>query len=95
MGRRSISNTDRLGLENTKVQLDEWGQIKVDEYESTNDPHIFALGDVTGKLQLTPVAIAAGRRLAHRIFNNEKDSKLDYQNIPTVVFSPRLLVVWF
>ena len=48
---------------------------------------IYAVGDVTGKWQLTPVAIAAGRRLAHRIFNNESGLKLDYENIPTVVFS--------
>ena len=48
---------------------------------------IYAVGDATGKWQLTPVAIAAGRRLAHRIFNNESNLKLDYTNIPTVVFS--------
>jgi len=45
------------------------------------------VGDVCGKALLTPVAIAAGRRLAHRIFHNEKDLKLDYTNIPSVVFS--------
>ena len=48
---------------------------------------IYAVGDATGKWQLTPVAIAAGRRLAHRIFNNESNLKLDYANIPSVVFS--------
>merc|ERR1712062_454628 len=48
---------------------------------------VFAVGDVIGKWQLTPVAIAAGKKLAHRLFNNETDLKLDYENIPTVVFS--------
>ena len=48
---------------------------------------VYAVGDIIGQWQLTPVAIAAGRRLAHRLFNNEKDAKLDYTNIPSVVFS--------
>ena len=59
----------------------------MDAFQNTSNPQVFAVGDVTGKWQLTPVAIAAGRKLAHRIFNNEKDLKLDYENIPTVVFS--------
>lgn len=80
-------NTKNLNLENTNVTMDSWGQIEVDEYENTKDPHIFALGDVTGKLLLTPVAIAAGRKLAHRIFNKEKNSKLDYNFVPSVIFS--------
>ena len=48
---------------------------------------MYALGDVCGKALLTPVAIAAGRRLAHRLFDGKTDLKLDYHNIPTVVFS--------
>jgi len=47
----------------------------------------YAVGDVTPRAQLTPVAIAAGRRLSNRIFDNQEDSKLDYSNIPTVIFS--------
>jgi len=75
-----------IGLEHVGVQLEK-GHIKVDEFQNTDAKGIYALGDVCGKALLTPVAIAAGRRLAHRIFNNEKDLKLDYDNIPTVVFS--------
>jgi len=59
----------------------------VDAYENTNVPGIYAIGDITGKTPLTPVAIAAGRRLAERLFNDKADSRVDYHNIPTVVFS--------
>jgi glutathione reductase (NADPH) len=81
------SNTQVLGLEHAGVKLDGKGDIITDDFQNTSNPKIFAVGDVIGKWQLTPVAIAAGRRLAHRIFNNESDLKLDYVNIPTVVFS--------
>merc|ERR1712062_840908 len=67
--------------------LDSIGHIKVDEYQNTNIQNVYALGDVCGRALLTPVAIAAGRKLAHRLFNAEPESKLDYENIPTVVFS--------
>ena len=67
--------------------MDVHGNIKVDAFSNTSASNVYAVGDIIGKWQLTPVAIAAGRRLAHRIFNNEQDSKLDYENIPTVVFS--------
>ena len=53
----------------------------------TNVPSIYAIGDVTGRAQLTPVAIAAGRRLADRVFGGMQDRHLPYDNIPTVVFS--------
>ena len=79
--------TDNLGLENTDVQLNDNGTILVDEYQKTTVDHIFAIGDVTGAAQLTPVAIAAGRRLARRLFNGEHQLKLDTKMIPTVVFS--------
>merc|ERR1712029_972376 len=69
------------------VTIDKKGDIIVDDFQNTSNPNVYAVGDVTGKWQLTSVAIAAGRRLAHRIFNNESDLKLDYENIPTVVFS--------
>ncbi len=79
--------TKNLGFENTTVQLRNDGTIVVDEYQKTTVDHIFAIGDATGSAQLTPVAIAAGRRLSRRLFNNEYDLKLDTKLIPTVVFS--------
>jgi len=80
-------NTDTLGCQDISLNLDKAGHILVDDYQNTNIPGLYALGDVAGKALLTPVAIAAGRRLAHRLFDNKKDLKLDYNNIPTVVFS--------
>lgn len=65
----------------------ERGIIPTDEYQNTNVPGIYAIGDITGRAQLTPVAIAAGRRLADRLFDGQTDAKLDYENIPTVVFT--------
>lgn len=59
----------------------------MDDYQNTSNPSIFALGDVTGRVELTPMAIAAGRRLADRLFGNMPDAKADYDNVPTVVFS--------
>jgi len=61
--------------------------IPSDEWEQTNIEGVYALGDVTGKAALTPVAIAAARRLADRLFNNMPKRKMDYELIPTVVFS--------
>jgi glutathione reductase (NADPH) len=60
--------------------------IEVDEYQQTNLPGVFAIGDVTGRATLTPVAIAAGRRLADRLWGGQAGRKLSYQNIPTVIF---------
>lgn len=80
-------NTKDLGLENTAVELGEKGHILSDEYEQTAEKNIFALGDVTGKLDLTPVAIAAGRYLSDRLFGKKEGAKLDYTNVPTVIFS--------
>ncbi|KAJ8309670.1 hypothetical protein KUTeg_011535, partial [Tegillarca granosa] len=80
-------NTDNLGVDKLGLNQDKHGHIVVDEYQNTNVPNIYALGDVCGKALLTPVAIAAGRHLAHRVFNNEPERKLDYTNIPTVVFT--------
>lgn len=79
--------TASLALEQAGVSLDERGFIPVDAWQQTNQSHIFALGDVTGAVALTPVAIAAGRRLADRIFGGMVDRKLDYDGIATVVFS--------
>uniref|UniRef100_A0A8C0SSZ6 Glutathione reductase, mitochondrial n=2 Tax=Canis lupus familiaris TaxID=9615 RepID=A0A8C0SSZ6_CANLF len=69
------------------IQTDDKGHIIVDEFQNTSVKGIYAVGDVCGKALLTPVAIAAGRKLAHRLFECKEDSKLDYDNIPTVVFS--------
>ncbi|HAA54900.1 MAG TPA: glutathione-disulfide reductase [Myxococcales bacterium] len=80
-------NSDSLGLEHAGVQIDEQGYIIVDEQENTNVPSIHAVGDVTGRIQLTPVAIAAGRKLADRLFDGKKDAKLDYTDVPSVIFS--------
>ena len=80
-------NIEDLGLENTKVEVDEKGRIASDAYECTAEEGIYAIGDVTGKLDLTPVAIAAGRRLSDRLFGGKEGAHLDYDNVPTVVFS--------
>ena len=81
------ANTSGFGLEKTGVKLTEKGTIYSDEFENTSVPGIFALGDVTGKLDLTPVAVKAGRQLSERLFNNKADAKLDYTDVATVVFS--------
>jgi glutathione reductase (NADPH) len=80
-------NTRGLGLDEAGVARDAWGCIAVDPFQNTNVAGIYALGDVTGQAELTPVAIAAGRRLADRVFNGQADRKLSYGLIPTVVFS--------
>jgi len=89
VGRRP--NTQRLNLGAAGVAVLPNGVIPVDEYENTNISGIYAIGDITGKMALTPVAIAAGRRLAQRLFNdrsdNGPDSRMDYDNIPSVVFA--------
>ena len=79
--------TQHLGLENADVNCDQRGFIPTDKFQTTNIDHIFALGDATGRAPLTPVAIAAGRRLSDRLYNNMTDRHLNYDNIATVVFS--------
>lgn len=81
--------TKNIGLEEAGVKLNEKGYIEVDDYQNTSVDNIFALGDVTGQVELTPVAIAAGRKLAHRLFGGSEfqNLKLDYTNIPSVVFA--------
>jgi len=80
-------NSHQLDIENAAVLCDTQGFIPVDDYQNTNIKAIYAIGDITGKAALTPVAIAAGRRLADRLFGGKANSKLDYDLIPTVVFS--------
>jgi glutathione reductase (NADPH) len=79
--------TADLGLASAGVATDEAGFIPTDRYQVTNVPHIYAVGDVTGRAALTPVAIAAGRRLCDRVFGGKAGRHLDYRDIPTVVFS--------
>lgn len=80
-------NTDTLNLEAAGVTADSRGFVPTDDYQRTNVEHISALGDVTGRAALTPVAIAAGRRLADRLYGGMEDRHLDYGLIPTVIFS--------
>ena len=79
--------TAGLGLEAAGVALDQDGYVVTDEWQNTTAGHVYAVGDVTGRLALTPVAIAASRHLADRVFGGRDDAKLDYANIATVVFS--------
>ena len=85
VGRRP--NTGQLALEAAGVEVRVNGIVPTDEYQNTNVPGIYAIGDITGRTPLTPVAIAAGRRLAARLFLDQPDQKVDYGNIPSVVFS--------
>ena len=85
VGRKA--NVQQLNLEVAGVELTERGFIQVDEYQNTTTSGIYALGDVSGEKELTPVAIKAGRTLAERLFNGKTDAKMDYELIPTVVFS--------
>ncbi len=80
-------NTELLNLDAAGISYTERGYIPTDEFQQTNVEGVYAVGDVTGQAQLTPVAIAAARRLSDRLFNNMPDRKLDYSNIPTVMFS--------
>ncbi len=83
------ANTENLAAEKIGCELDKQGDVVVDEYQNSQVPDIYAIGDVAGKVLLTPVAIAAGRRLSNRLFGPEqyKDDKLSYENIPSVVFA--------
>lgn len=80
-------SSDGLKLENAGLKTNYRGEIETDQYENTVVKGIYAVGDINGKAQLTPVAIAAGRQLAERLFNQKEKACLDYTNIPTVVFS--------
>jgi glutathione reductase (NADPH) len=76
-----------LNLPAVGMKQDNKGIIITDEYQNTNVDNVYSLGDVSGRIELTPVAIAAGRRLSDRLFGGMKEAKLDYSNIPSVVFA--------
>jgi glutathione reductase (NADPH) len=80
-------STPGLGLEHVGIQTLASGHIPVDAYQNSTTPGIYSVGDVTGLLDLTPVAIAAGRRLADRLFGGMPEARLDLIDVPTVVFS--------
>lgn len=80
-------NTDHLDLAAAGLPTQADGTIAVDDYQNTVVPGIYAVGDVTGRKPLTPVAVAAGRALAERLFDNRPERKIDYENVPSVVFT--------
>ena len=85
VGRKpSISD---LGLERTKITRDKNNFIQVNRYQTTKDPGVHAIGDIVGNHELTPVAIAAGRALSDRLFGGKENERLEYENIPTVIFA--------
>ncbi|MBM7642433.1 glutathione-disulfide reductase [Streptococcus loxodontisalivarius] len=85
IGRRP--NITGYGLENTGVELNERGFIATDDFENTNVEGLYAIGDVNGKIELTPVAVKTGRQLSERLFNNKPNAKMDYKDVATVIFS--------
>lgn len=86
IGRRPVTNL--LKLDTAGVTVNDKGLIPVDQYENTNVPGVYAIGDCTTTgYELTPVAIAAGRRLGDRIFGDEPKARIEYGTIATVVFS--------
>lgn len=80
-------NTAGLGLEHAGVETTSRGNVVVDAWQNTSAERVYAIGDVTGRAELTPVAIAAGRRLGDRIFGGQSERRLSYELIPTVIFS--------
>src|SRR5699024_7396130 len=81
------ANTENIGLETVEVETDKDGFVIVNESHQTASPTIYAIGDMIGKIDLTPVAIRAGRQISEFLFNQAKTSAIDYTNVPTVVFS--------
>lgn len=82
-----VPNSEALGLGSIGVETDERGHVLTDARQATKVKGVHAVGDVTARKALTPVAVAAGRRLADRLFGGQPDAQLDYENIPSVVFS--------
>ena len=82
-----VPNSQSLNLESAGVELNSRGYIEADKFQNTSCKGVYAVGDVTGRVALTPVAIAAGRKLADRLFGGQNGEYLDYENIPSVIFS--------
>lgn len=82
-----VPNSEDLGLEVVGVDRDDGGHVVTDAFQNTSASGIYAIGDVTARPALTPVAVAAGRRLSDRLFGGDADARLDYTNIPSVVFA--------
>jgi glutathione reductase (NADPH) len=81
------ANVSGLALASAGVAVDDCDFVVTDGFQNTNVPGLYAIGDVTGRAALTPVAIAAGRRLSDRLFGGKTDRRLEYSMIPTVVFT--------
>ena len=91
-----IPNTQGLNLDKIGLELEENGQIKINNQYQTNIEHIYALGDVANRWNLTPVATAEGQTLARRLFGEQKEDSVCYQNITTAIFSqPPIATVGF
>ncbi|KAA8905137.1 hypothetical protein DIURU_001565 [Diutina rugosa] len=87
IGRKSLLG---IGLDKVKVNVNKKNQVIVNEWQETSNPKIYSLGDVVGNFELTPVAIAAGRRLSNRLFSGNEafaKDKLEYENVPSAIFS--------
>jgi glutathione reductase (NADPH) len=82
-----LPNVESVRVDAAGVKLGDLNEVVTDEFENTSVQGVYALGDVNGKPALTPVAIAAGRQLADRLFGGKPDAHLDYANVPSVVFS--------
>jgi glutathione reductase (NADPH) len=82
-----VPNTAGLNLDGIGLETDKQGFIRTDEYQNTAVEGVYAVGDVTGRVPLTPVAIAAGRKLAERLFGGQHDAHLKYENVASVIFS--------
>jgi glutathione reductase (NADPH) len=80
-------STRGIGLAECGIELGPQGHVVVDDFQNTTAPGVYAIGDVTGRMDLTPVAIAAGRKLADRLFGGDAEARLEYENVPSVVFS--------
>lgn len=82
-----VPNTEGLGLDNVGVELGDNGEIKVDEFSKTNVDYIYAVGDVTDRVQLTPIAIREGQAFADSVFGDGEPYAVDHSCVPSAVFS--------
>jgi glutathione reductase (NADPH) len=80
-------NTHNLGLEEVGVELDDAGGVKVDDFSRSSVPHIYAIGDVTNRLQLTPVALMEGMAFVKNVFGDDADARPVYENVASAVFT--------